>query len=58
MYANGAQYVQRILNGARPSDLPIEQPMRFELAVNRKTASAIGITIPPSVMVRATRAVE
>jgi putative ABC transport system substrate-binding protein len=58
LYAQAAQYVQRILDGAKPSDLPIEQPMRFELAVNRKTARAIGITLPPSVMVRATRVVE
>ena len=58
LYAHGAQYVHRILNGTKAADLPIEQPMRFELAVNRKTATVIGIKIPPSVMVRATRVVD
>ena len=58
LYAHGAQYVHRILNGAKPSELPIEQPMRFELAVNMKLAKAIGIAIPPTVMVRATRVIE
>ena len=58
LYAHAAQYVHRILNGAKPSELPVEQPMRFELVVNLKAAKALALAIPPSVMVRATRLVE
>lgn len=58
LYAQAAHYVHRILNGAKPSELPVEQPMRFELAINVQAARALGLAIPPSVMVRATRLVE
>ena len=58
VHRRSASYVDRLLRGARPADLPVEEPTKLALVVNVKTATAIGLTFPPSVLVRADEAIQ
>jgi putative ABC transport system substrate-binding protein len=58
MYRHAATYVDKILKGARPAELPVEQPTKFELVVNVRTAKRLGLSIPPEIMVQATRVIQ